>query len=205
MAVATEHLLYVPMPLTGSDWIEKILVQCGGVRSSSRFEPVTASWVGERVLLGSVRDPWSWYLALWQVLSVKTEYQVLLRQFGRGRTTFEAFLEGATDSTTWMAVAPRFPLWDLPVGSDGLYTETFKSIYDGGRGLGALIDFAQVEAGLSEVLGVSVSGFPSRTLSNQYTADTEDVVRQADGLLANELGYDKPFSHMPRATRWGGV
>jgi hypothetical protein len=99
-------------------------------------------------------------------------------------------------------------LWDWPVSvdDDGLYSATFKHLFDNPMiGVDAMVDYGQIEQGLAEILGLQVSGFKSDPISNTYTAEMKERVSEIDGPLAELLGYDRPFALLPRPVRWGGV
>jgi hypothetical protein len=145
---------------------------------------------------------------------------MLLRHLGQGDQSFAAFVRGATDPAVWVPTPARYTKgwWDWPTGGDGLYTETFRSIYGFDEPIPeALIDTAQLTAGLSELLGVDVSKVPRQNTATDrsitplpdprslYTKETEAVVREFDGILANKLGYTAPFTSLPKAVRWGDL
>lgn len=217
MPVATERLLYVPMPFTGEAWVMQVLQSCGATRvpglpTYCPIADIPESWRDGRTLFGSIRDPRSWYQALWHTLSNDPSHQVLLRALGQGSTRFPAFLQGVTDPSVWMSVPGRLTslLWDWPDGNPegGLYTATCKLILGHwGLRVEGMIDYAQQDAGLSEILQVPVQGFQPDTFGWAYSADMHRLVEQADGELAELLGYDQAQASgkLPRPVRWGGI
>ncbi len=219
MPVATERLLYIPMPFTGEVWVQSVLRNCGAVLvpNAAPFAPlveVPATWREDRLAFGSCRDPWSWYQALWVSLTADPDGQVLLRHLGRGRTTFPAFIDGVTDSSVWMSAPQRLTLrlWDWPVGTEGgLFSATLKTFYDDDSALlDAVVDYANIEAGLSEILGIKVTGsnkdaaFGLHKAANPYNKAMTNLVTEADGEVATMLGYDGFASRMNHPVRWGG-
>jgi hypothetical protein len=229
--IATEKLLYVHMPKTGGLWVAKVLEAVGGSKVPKLHRhcfagDVPESWTEGRLMFGTIRDPWSWYVSLWRHLSVGRDGQMLLRHLGGGNQSFEAFLRGATDPAVWCQTPNRYTQawWDWPVGGDGLWSETFRSIY-GHQAIyehegcipEVLIDTAQLTEGLTELLGTDVSRVPRQNTAaaksrvplgdpkGNYTAELVALVREYDGELAHRIGYDEPFQKLPSALRWGGI
>lgn len=222
MPIATEQLLYVHMPKTGGIWVTKILESVGGVRIKGLARhcyagDVPASWVEGRLMFGTVRDPWGWYLSLWRHLAYGRDGQMLLRHLGRGDQSFDAFIRGVTDPSVWCQTPNRYTegWWDWPVGGDGLWSETFRAIYGyGGDIPELLIDTNQLTAGLSELLGTDLSRIPRQNAAQYrvneplpdpmsvYTEELIALVREYDGAVAHEVGYDDPFDKLPHALRW---
>jgi len=224
MPITTDQLLHIHMPKTGGLWVGRVLLAAGGTKVAGlrRHDPHNAvpDEVREgRLVFGTIRDPWSWYLSFWRHLRVGRDGQMLLRQLGRGDQNFGPFLRGATDPGVWCRMPDSLTSgwWDWPVGGDGLYTETFRAIYgEGGHGVDALIDTAQLTVGLSELLGIDVSGFPIQNRAAdrerdsirhphrmyEITQGAEKVVRKYDGEMAHALGYDGPFSQLRSPIRW---
>jgi len=223
--IATEKLLYVHMPKTGGLWVAKVLEAVGGSKIPKIHRhcfagDVPASWTEGRLMFGTVRDPWSWYVSLWRHLSVGRDGQMLLRHLGSGDQSFEAFLRGATDPAVWCQTPNRYTQgsWDWPVGGDGLWSETFRSIYGHTQPIPELlIDTAQLTAGLIELLGTDVSRVPLQNTAasrsrvpfgdprDLYTEELTALVREFDGDLAHRIGYDEPFQELPLPLRWGGI
>ena len=57
-------LVFVAMPKTGSEWSTAALVACGGRRLRGHHDPalsLTEDEVARLRVVGTVRDPWSWY------------------------------------------------------------------------------------------------------------------------------------------------
>lgn len=225
MPIATEDFLYVHMPKTGGIWVTKILLGMGGIKvpGLKRHAPagdLASSWTEGRLMFGTVRDPWSWYVSLWCHLRAGRDGQMLLRALGQGDQSFEAFLRGATDPAVWMNAPQRFtaPWWDWPAGGDGLWSETFRAIYGHGQPIPeALIDQAQLTKGLGEMLSADLSSIPRQNTADNwtqnkplppgepYTDELVQLVRDYDGHLAHRIGYTEPGSKLPRAVHWGGL
>jgi hypothetical protein len=225
MPVATEQMLYVHMPKTGGIWVTKVLETVGGTRIPKlhrhcNAQDIPDTWRDGRLMFGTIRDPWSWYVSLWRHLALGRDGQMLLRHLGKGDQGFEAFLRGATDPGVWMTTPQRYTTawWDWPAGGDGLWSETVRSVYGHGDLIPeVLIDTAQLTEGLTELLGVDVSGIPLQNTaagrgkdsiqhpSELYTPELIALVRDYDGLLAHRLDYNTPFQPLPNALRWGGL
>lgn len=144
---------------------------------------------------------------------------MLLRALGNGDQKFPAFVRGATDPSIWCNIPQVLTegWWDWPMGADGLYSETFRAVYGHDTLVPrALIDQAQLGAGLSELLGMDVSAIPRQNSSKDraptvsmedpttlYDPETEALVREYDGTLAQRIGYTEPFQELPKPIRWG--
>ena len=64
--IVTDHLVYLQMQKTGSSFVERMLVEfAGGVQYGKHQRLPGGFDVGERLIVGSVRNPWAWYLSLW--------------------------------------------------------------------------------------------------------------------------------------------
>jgi len=63
--IVNHRLIYIQMQKTGCSYIEKILENLvGGKPQGPKHERLTFD-PGERLVFGSVRNPWSWYVSLW--------------------------------------------------------------------------------------------------------------------------------------------
>lgn len=222
MPIYTDDLLYGHMPKTGGLWVAHVLLARGGqkvpnLRRHSPLTDVPEEYTKDRLLVGSVRDPWSWYVSLWQHLRAAEDGQRLLAHLDRKKGTFKAFIEGVTDPGIWLR-APVYLTegwWDWPVGGGGLWAETFRSLY-GRWGLfpNVLIDTPQLREGLSELLGEQV-GEPAQNTA-QHRPETavadpralyEDnearaLVACADGDVAARLGYLEPYQRLREPLLW---
>ena len=112
MPFITDELLYVHMPKTGGLWISRILqnvakgIRIPGLPRHTPAMDIPEEYLEDRLMFGSIRDPWSWYTSLWQHLRAGEDGQQLLAYLDDGEGTFTAFLRGATYSPTWMR-APK--------------------------------------------------------------------------------------------------
>jgi hypothetical protein len=64
--IVTDHLIYLQMQKTGSTYVERLLVQHAGGIQHGKHQRIPANFeIGNRLIVGSVRNPWEWYLSLW--------------------------------------------------------------------------------------------------------------------------------------------
>jgi hypothetical protein len=220
--IFTPRLIYIHMPKTGGMWVAHVLRNIAnghkvpGVQRHGRREDVPPELLDGRTLIGSVRDPWSWYASLWQHLGNGSDGPHLRRALGSGAEDFPAFIRGATDATVWTAVREDvrggWP-WPHPMNR-GLYTALLRHMYGDPISLDVLVDTAQLHAGLSALLGVTVNPMtfpPKNTRQDRPGTAVDDprglfspreieLVRKADGNAAEMLGFDGPFSRLAEPT-----
>lgn len=62
-----DKLVFIEFRNTGASHVEKLLHKiAGGELDKNARAPSAELLVGARVLFGSIRDPWGWYLSLWR-------------------------------------------------------------------------------------------------------------------------------------------
>jgi hypothetical protein len=223
MPIVTDDFVYVHMPKTGGMWVSKVLQELRGgekVKGLLRHagvDEIEPDIRQHRLVIGTARDPWSWYRSLWMHMQAGQDTKRLRHHLTQGEDTFLAFLRGCTSPSIWMTAPDTSGWWRWPVGGLGLYTETFRSIY-GWHGLGAdvLIDTAQLRAGLGELLGEDLGSDKKYPRSNpaaswsprvpgEYDQAGFKLVQEADGELAYKLGFRSADSRMAQPIRWGGL
>lgn len=219
MTVVLKNLVYVHMPKTGGIWVSQVLRALGGhvAPQTSRHVPLSdtpAEILKGRTLLGTIRDPWSWYVSFWRHLQAGQDNRALCEFLGEGDPSFPAVLVGVT-SHKWTSVPEEIRTgWPWPpTGNQGLYTALFNWLYGDPVLVDILIDTPQLHEGLSQVLNTPLSPlhFPPTNTGRRwdspdldprslYGEAEERLVEAADGPLANLLGYRGPFSHLPHPT-----
>lgn len=88
-------ILYTGMPRTGSAWVRSALRKyAGGVEDGPAHGPGTPE--PGRTLVGTVRDPWSWYASWYEYVRsrINAVHPVLLA-LGGGDISFPAVVRGA--------------------------------------------------------------------------------------------------------------
>ena len=223
MPTLHRHYLAIHMPKTGGTWLASVLAADGGhpvgLQHQQVSHDVPPTWREGRVVIGTMRDPWSWY-ASWHAHALsRPECRAELMAWGGGSTDLRAVLEGVTRDRRR---APGHPgvIWpemgqgDLLVGS-GLWTSALRWSYGQGEEWGTeiLLDCAQLHRAAGG-LGLSDLPPPINTAEEKgrtYTLDgwDEEMVEWvdiADGPLARALGYSGPGepAHSPliQPNRW---
>lgn len=65
--LTADKLVFIEFRNTGASHVEKLLHKiAGGAIDKNARAPGAELLVGGRVLFGSIRDPWGWYLSLWR-------------------------------------------------------------------------------------------------------------------------------------------
>lgn len=112
----SDTLLYLELPKTGSTTISHVLAEVDGGREvnhetsgQSKHGRFTSHRPG-RFVLGSMRDPWDWYVSLWAYgCSGRGEvHKVTVRQTGTRRRWSRARAEGAQDGDDSPIAAARY-------------------------------------------------------------------------------------------------
>lgn len=66
MTMGTDKLVFVEMQKTGSSFVNKMLRRCdlGAREEGFKHHRVSAEQLGDRLLLASCRNPWNWYVSV---------------------------------------------------------------------------------------------------------------------------------------------
>jgi len=179
MSKITDDFLYIHMPKTGGTWIDRVMQVTLQARQTGRghwpLKDFPPEMVEERFILGTVRDPWSWYASWWQHGMNEKADRENLEVYGQGSTEFRDVLWGATHA----GQLPQLPtqmgvLWSLyphhptrfrrqPLFADSglgawswivyeMYGDTEEKRFD----VDALIDMQQLKEGAAKVLQVEI-------------------------------------------------
>lgn len=67
MSLETDKMVFLEVQKTGSTFVNVVLEKCSldVYRGSKKHHRVEPQAIGDRLVLASVRNPWSWYVSLW--------------------------------------------------------------------------------------------------------------------------------------------
>lgn len=223
MPMVHPHYTAIAMPRTGSTWLAGVLSSRGGGPRQLQHDPVSRLHPHARegrVIVGTMRDPWSWYASIYAYMMGGPQWHDHLAAWGLGSLAFEDVMHGWTRDRSGcpdlaIAVVPGMTRADLIPGQ-GLWTSAMHYFYGApdGWGVDILLDCAQLEPAAR---GLGLDGDmpgPVNTAHSKgrgYTLDgyTEEIaewVEVADGALAKSLGYTSPGvrAHSPliEPARW---
>jgi len=163
MPVATDRYLLVHAPKTGGTYCKRVLRHvCGDYQQvgggHDPYPSVPEQWRGDRSVVGSVRDPWSWY-ASWYFHTVNGQDSLrrALRVYGGGALGFREVLWGATHPEPGRVPVEVGALYTLGSADEliasgaGLYSYTINTIYDG---VDLFVDQGNLSESLAVLLGV---------------------------------------------------
>ena len=215
----TNTLIFVHMPKTGGIWVADVMRKLVGASMVPRTQRhTTVNDIPEdlrksRTVFGTIRDPWSWYVSLWQHLQNGVDGPPILRAIGEGNEGFPAFIKGMTDPRIWGSVPEEIRGgWPWPPPRNcGFYTALVEKMYGEPIALDVLISTASLHKGLSSLLGVQIGHvrFPPKNTSRDrpathvacpgalYGNRERSLVDEADGTTAWVFGYEHPFRDLP--------
>ena len=223
--VDTPPLLHVHAPLTGTNQVRKAL-QARAASVRTVISPTAPVWmIDDReefqairdnphlLRAGVVRDPWSWYLRLWQEARRRGGRTAdALSAWGRGDTSFRAVLYGMTHPESLIEVPrPLGVLWepDDAGGWPGLLASRlglcgFTFLYHYGIktawraagppvfGVDVLMDLGSVNLALDRVFGMAAKSkvdAPPAPLACAFDEAQIRWVEDADRPLIELMGY----------------
>jgi len=156
---------------------------------------------GHHEFFGTIRDPWTWYVSLFNHAHRSVQGRDAIRRYGG---TFKSFIEGMSkkaikdEGYTLISVRSDERLWKEFEG--GLYSHWFEIFYQPQTRV--FIDTAQMYEGVQELLKFKADPrkFPplnvsqnDRKYKEKYSQEMIDLVWETDGPLAKRLGFT-PFS-----------
>lgn len=183
----TNPHIFVHMPRTGGTWVRHFLPR-SALRGQdmdtymSSHAPATQIKPEDRegrLVWGTIRNPWDWYLSIYQYAMAHQEEVERLQVYGSGSTEFKAVIRGMTHPTE--DTVPMYPavIWRMyldkhkrPGGRAafigagcGLWSWVVQHMYGAdpvGHLVDALIDTNHLYQGIPQLLGLPVSpeGFP---------------------------------------------
>lgn len=227
MPVIAGKYLYVHMPKTGGVWMNNYLVKEHDGLLLPGHGHMAAPDVPHhhrkgRTILGTIRDPWSWYASWWTHAMCNNSELDAIAKFGQGSHEFRHVLQGALNPDPKRVPDQIGVIWNIPKPEAekknftdrgiGLYSWAFHYIYEGAD---LVIDMTQMAEGLKELMGAHVDSqrYPPLNTSthkvgrfrnrvrykNLYTKELMRLVLEADCDLIQRLGYTEPFESATQA------
>lgn len=215
--LVTDRFVYLHMPKTAGTWVQHHMKGALGGVHPSPLSHVRVSNFAEhlegRIVFGTVRNPWDWYISWYQFIRASKWWRNnFLVAFGDPDDT-DAALYGMTHPDPKVApVAHKIPfdLSTFQARGVGLYTHLFNASFcdrDGTPLVDYLVDVGHLRKGIREITGLDFKGPPMNvkgdrphTVLDPYRVWTQERfrwVREADAGVLALLGYDRP--HGPPA------
>lgn len=227
----TDKLVYWHMPKTGGMYVYKIMGllrhpnpggyrRITGPRRHGRITEIPQGVLQKRTLFATVRDPWSWYLSLYQMANSgadKTE----LSQYGNGDPSFRSVLYGMTHPLDVKEMPLRFggvfqqhpeeqeaALNDFLSSGLGLCSWTFRYVYGRPARPSIYLDTAQLTEGMADLLTrpvEEISHVPRENCATHrphsafedpaslYDEEMKKWVAEADAPLIETFGFTEPY------------
>lgn len=230
----TDTVAYWHMPKTGGMYVYKILQQMPGYRriiGPRRHGPISEiprGAVQNRTLFGTVRDPWSWYLSVYQMANSGVDGEALWSHYGNGDPSFRAALYGMTHPLDVDGGLPRRfgGVYTVPeaehegathnfLGSGlGLCSWTFRYVYGRPARPSVFIDTAQLTQGMADLLTrpvEEISHIPKENCATHrphsaledpaslYDEEMKKWVAEADAPLIEAFGFSEPYGNARNA------
>lgn len=101
MAVRSDRFIYLRVPKTGSSSTHDIFITQENAKiigwSHMQYVDLTPELIGNRSIIGTVRNPFSWYYS-WYIhaMSLGEPFTSMVAQYGNGRKDFRSALYGIT-------------------------------------------------------------------------------------------------------------
>lgn len=213
--IVTDSFVYLHMPKTAGTWVQTHL---GKVLPAHYPSSESHVWLRDhqehlegRTVFASMRNPWDWYISWYQFVRASKRWRnQFLSTFG-DPDDLDAALYGMTHPKAGIdpkVHAVPFDMAEWLQSGAGLYSHFFWAILavDGKLQADILIDIGHVRQGVFEVTGVDLrdetrfpmvntkEGRPHTILdpAQVWTPERIQWVREADGALADRLGYSGP-------------
>lgn len=213
MPLVTQDLVYIHMPKTGGTWVANVLLKL--LQAKQVGDGHGPSMPGEgRVVFGTVRDPWTWYVSWW--LHALRANPDTACQWGNGSPAFSHVLQGVLYPHTVDKLPQEFGVC-FPISPRGidqrlsllqsgqsLYSWLFHHLY--GDHVNTLIDIGQLRQGLESVTGLELpeEDWPPMNVGNSlhkgawhHITSYVEEVRRIDRKALNILGYEGPGGKLP--------
>jgi len=223
----TRRFIFVHMPRSGGTWVRDLLLRTFGDQErdaktyiathATAAQIVPADREG-RLVWGVIRNPWDWYLSVYQYAVSRAEEVDRIRTYGRGSLEFRDVVWGMTHPAEEHTPQPLSVIWEMyldqkkrPKGRAafiesgvGLWSWVAMHIYGRdpfGHMVSAFVDTDRLYDGVLELTGIEAkpAGFPPVNTAAQFAAipnprsmyDKESIrwVAEADGALMREIGY----------------
>ena len=221
MLTVTDKLAYWHMPKTGGMSVYKVLQTCGtnpewvkGLKRHGPAEHIPQSALAKRALFGTVRDPWSWYVSLYQHAGCDEKGIENLKVMGNGDSSFKAVLRSLTSPEV---ILERPNKWALVLDHGegeyanwkasglGLCSWLFKYTYGSPNKMDLFVDTAGLYEGLAEIMNVPLKTIqqvnPQNCSSHRpkshiedpaslYDDEMKEWVAKADESYIKTFGYE---------------
>lgn len=220
-------------PKTGSTWLRRAMAEELGARNVGGGHDRRARHLAReregRHAVGTVRNPWDWYVSWWlHAMNNDDAQRASLRTIGGGETDFRSVLYGCTHGRFARRVGVIADLVDQQnarklygLHAWGLCSVALHVTY-GGRQPIHLLDTARLPEAAQGLWGGELSRWnrpPANTRAMRgagrfegpadyaavYDDDMRSWVATADRALIGELGYEVhgPAAHACTTVRWG--
>ena len=213
----TPSLFHVHMPKTGGTSVHGAFNRAAGCSSrvGGGHDPASLhrEAFGQRLVLGTLRNPWQWYRSLFEhVMNNNEQQRSQLSEWGGGSLRFRDVVYGWTGHRTGYRPRPGV-IWEpvdgsAPAAGEGLWSWAVRYFYGSPWLVDVLLDTSQLDAGL-RLLGVEpverkntrehrgAGRFVAMTSRDDeadlWDADMLGWVQEGDGELAASLGYVLPL------------
>ena len=117
----SKRFVYLELHKTGSSHIRSILKDLLDGKAVGKHNQATSDlFVDERVFLGSIRDPWEWYISLWGYGcdnkgalfgNVTKPRKLYIRGLGWSRNPYAAFLQSFVMFKAWKDSSSKSQAW----------------------------------------------------------------------------------------------
>jgi len=175
--------------------------------------------IGQRLVLGTMRNPWQWYRSLFEhAMNNDASQRSHLAEWGGGSLEFRDVVYGWTGHRPGYRARPGV-IWEpvddsMPEPGEGLWSWALRYFYGSPWLVDVLLDCAQLDAGLRllNVEPVEPKNTREHRGAGRFVAMTSRAaeaalwdaemfswVQQGDGAMAAALGY-----HAPLCSRQGG-
>lgn len=211
MPIVTNDKIYIHMPKTGGVWMSSYLMASHDGRPIGSHGHLPASMLKDhevegRLLWGTIRDPWSWYLSWY------SHQKPDLDNCG-GSSEFKDVLMGALRRDPGHYPESSAVMWSISGtsadarndtyidGQGGLFTWAFFHAF--GDQVKTFVDINRMHEGVEVLFGSTPDpDQPTNTRNldlpsspeEMYDDEMVEAVYQADSHLIEILGYEGPFS-----------
>jgi len=213
MPILINNKIYIHMVKTGGVWMSSYLNDNHdgrwiGSHPHSSSGDLRDHEVEDRLLWGTIRDPWSWYLSWY------SHQKSDLDNCG-GSSEFKDVLMETLRRDAGHCPESSVVMWSIPGanvsarndtyidGQGGLFTWTFFHMF--GDRVKTFVDIGRMHEGVEVLFGGMVtedSSQPTNTRNLELPSSPEemyddemiDAVYRADSHLIEVLGYEGPFS-----------
>lgn len=212
MPYKTDELIYVHLPKCGGTWVGWYLQnECRFAQIQKGHDPLSCVPLEERegrLVVGSLRDPWSWYRSWYLHARKRVGWTEALKVYGDGTTTYPEVIYGVTHPTRERCPEAPSVLVDYQhereaflASGRGLYSWYARYMFGWPYEVKAIIDLKSLTPGLEQVLKRKVDRdvHPPRNITarnpplTRYEKSREEELNQwiweADREIIDLMGY----------------